>query len=415
MPRETRTSARFRASRSCNDVANSTKRRTRSGQQVVLQRPSTPNTGVFRKRGISRPQTFAFLARQQHFIDLDPNRQTCIFALPQELIQHISGYLPLISTICLTLTCKVAAEAIGTKYWVDYRKENRWSLDRYGLIELLSRDWGDILEFCVRCDTLHPPLQPPRSHRVTKLTKWCLGQDAIIDYLPNDASHGYIPVFQHIANAIEESKNFSRKQDVGPPVDSLSGSFAVAKGNIAWGMTSSAQRIDGCLVLKHVHSFRSRTNQQLSPTDLLGLPIRLCPHQSTTTAMPERSHHLKGQRNGRLLTQAITSAFTSLRKQSIDTDQFKTLTPSEVAQVSAAQHEDSTHWRCRSCTTKYHVQHSEQSFTITTWHCFGRDLYHASKYWKWLVRRTGATLGADKRNDEWWSPSRTIPDFHCQL
>ncbi|KAF3040550.1 hypothetical protein E8E12_009193 [Didymella heteroderae] len=419
MPKAVCTSARSRASKATNDVT----RRTRSGGKH--SRHHLPPTGkTLVKRRTPKPPAFAFLARSQDIINADPNKQVRLFSLPRELLQQITSQLPLISIICLTLTCKEAAEAIGTQSWANYKKEKRWSMDRNGFIELLARDWGDVLDFCERCDTLHPPLPPPRSHRETKLTKWCLGQEAMIDYLPKDAAHGYNPVFVHIANAIGESQDFASKGATGPLVDTMSGSFTITKDDLTWSLDSSAQRIDGNLVVKHVHTFRSQTRKSLGQADLLNLPIRLCPHQSTTTTTPEPSiglrSHWGGQgkiveQNGRLLTHAIASVFPVSAQQAVDVTSLKPLTSSEQAQASAAEAGEDVYWRCRACPTKYRVRRSADAVTITSWHSFGRDLFHASKYWKMLVRRTGTTLGRDKRNDEWWSPSRTVPDFVCEL
>jgi hypothetical protein len=414
MPKSTRASARI--SKAHHGIPSSTSR-TRSGRQPSQQK----NAQLLIAEATSKRRTpnlppLAFLARSPDVINADPNRQVRLFALPQELLEQVAGHLPLVSVICLTLTCKGAAEAIGTQSWANYKKEKRWAMDRNGFMELLARDWGDILDFCRRCDTLHPPLQPPRSHRETRLTKWCFGQDAIIDYLPQDASHGYSPVFLHIANAMEESKDFDSKGNVGLPIDTLSGDFTITKNNLTWNLDSSGQRIIGNLIVKHVHTFRSRKNKTLTAKDLLTLPIRLCPHQSTTTDKPKRSRYIKGkcvEQNGSLLTHAITIAFPVASQTSVDLDSLKPLTPSEQAQVSASHAGEDVYWRCRSCPTKYRVLHSKEAVAITSWHCFGKDLYHASKYWKWMVRRTGTTLGTDKRNDEWWSPSRTVPDFFC--
>jgi hypothetical protein len=418
MPKSIRTSARTRASRLSHDTTPSTKRRTRSGQQPSHRIDHAPV-----KRRTPKAPALAFLARSQDVINSDPNRQLRLFALPRELLKQIASHLPIISTISLTLTCKEAAEAIGTQLWEHYKKKRLEYRDCIDLIKLLARDWADVLDYCERCNTLHPPLPPPRSHRETKLTKWCFGQDATIDYLPKDASHGYSPLFVHIASAIEESKDFASKSDVSPLIDTLAGSFTIMKNNLNWSLKSCAQRIDGNLVLKHVHTFQSQTWKSLSPMDLLTLPIRLCPHQSTTTATPEPSHHIRrAQRsdhgklecNGRLLTHAIASAFPASAQQAVDMKSLKPLTLSEQAQVSAIQAGETVCWRCRSCPTKYHIQRSANGFEIRSWHSFGRDLYHASKYWKMFVRRTGTTLGKGKRNDEWWSQSQTVPDFICE-
>ena len=415
MPRSTRSSVRSRAIASSQNGVASTRRQTRSGQTPSSS--ATPKTSIIRCR-IPKPPTFAFLARHQDIINADPNRQLRLFALPKELIEQIATHLPLTSVICLTLTCKEAAETVGTQSWATLKTEGRWSAHRYDFIELLARDWGDRLDYCQRCDILHPPLQPPRNHRGTKLTKRCFGQDAMIDYLPQDASQGYNPVLIHITNAIEETKDFASKGDVGPLLDTLSGSFEIMKKDLSWCLDSTGRRIDGNLVLKHVHTFRSQTSKRISATDLLTLPIRLCPHQSTATNIPESSRYINGrsaEQNGRLLTHVIASAFPESDQSRVDVSTLGPLTPSEQAQVFASKAGEKIYWQCRSCPTKYRVQRCRNTFVITSWHSFGRDMYHAMKYWKWLVRRTGTTLGPDKRNDEWWSSSRTVPDFMCEL
>lgn len=215
---------------------------------------------------------------------------------------------------------------------------------------------------------------------------------------------------------MEESKDFDSKGNVGLPIDTLSGDFTITKNNLTWNLDSSGQCVVGNLIVKHVHTFRSRKNKVASAKDLLALPIRLCPHQSTTTNAPERSRYINSkyaEQNGSLLIHAIITAFPGASQIAVDLKSLKPLAPSEQAQVSAAHAGEEVHWRCRSCPTKYRVLYSKDAVAITSWHCFGRDLYHASKYWKWMVRRTGTTLGPDKRNDEWWSPSRTVPDFYC--
>lgn len=413
MPRAPRTSKRSRASRSSDDVTPSASRRTRSGQQPS----SLPPVKAPVARRARKPPALAFLARPEDIINADPNRQTRLFSLPKELLEQIACHLPLASVICLTLTCKEAAESIGTESWARYKKEKQWLMDTVQFHELLARDWGDILDYCPRCNTLHPPLQPPRSHRETKLTKWCFGQDAMIDYLPQDAVHGYNPLFVHIANAMEESEDFASKGCNGPLIDTLSGDFTIAKRSLSWRLVSSAQRIDGNLILRHVHTLQTTAGGNLNGTDLLDLPIRLCPHQSTTRHVPERSHYIRGkcsEINSRFLSQVVKSALPPAAQQKVDLSSLKDLTPSEQAQW-AENSEVAAIRRCRSCPTKYSVQYSGNQLSISTWHSFGRDMHHASKYWKWLVRRAGTTLGTDKRNDEWWSPSRTVPDFVCEI
>jgi hypothetical protein len=265
------------------------------------------------------------------------------------------------------------------------------------------------------CNTLHPPLKPARTHRRTKLTTVCFGQDAMIDYLPQDNSHGYNPVFLHIAEALKLSANRARKREHGLAIDMLAGDFTIMQSDLSWRLLSSCNRIDGNLILKHVHTFHSISKKDVTTNGLLSFPIRICPHQSTTTSLPERSRYIKGvELNGPLLTYAIMIALPAAARVGVDMNALKKPTPTEQEQMSLSQNTEDVHWRCRFCPTKYRVRYAEKDLVITSWHCFGRDLLHASKYWKWFVRRTGKSLGPDKRNDEWWSPSRTVPDYECE-
>lgn len=224
-----------------------------------------------------------------------------------------------------------------------------------------------------------------------------------------------MPVLLHIDDAMKTTEDFASKSTSGPAIDALAGDFTITKGSVSWGLASSGRRVDGNLVIKHVHTFQSAGKKPLCATDLLSLPIRLCPHQSTTTELPERSRYIKGSElNGPLLTHMITFAFPGAAGIRVNTTLFKKPTPSEQVHMSAAEEGDIRLLCCRSCPTKYIVHHASNKVTITSWHSFGRDKYHAWKYWVWFVRREGKLLGPDKRNDEWWSPSRTVPDFRCE-
>ncbi|KAF2871094.1 hypothetical protein BDV95DRAFT_594994 [Massariosphaeria phaeospora] len=396
--------------RSAEKVQRSMRNRTQQKSAPVA--PAKTN----RNRRLPQKPALESLARSQSELEADPNRQSRLFSLPRELVRDIANRLPLASTISLTLTCKEAADVVGTQSWAQYKKLKQWSDDRQAFSALLVQDWGHILEFCVRCNALHPPLQPPRSHRETKLTKCCFGQNAMIDYLPKDESHCYNLVFTHIFDAMKTSESFASKNSFGPEIDLLAGEFTIAKRSIIWGLASSGRRVDGNLVVKHVHTFQSMGNKALVAKDLLSLPIRLCPHQSTTTDIPERSMQMRGsiELNGPLFTHAILSVLPAAARTGVDVSAFKKPTPLEREQMDAVRAGDKAYWRCRSCPTKYLVEHASDKLTITSWHSFGRDAYHAWKYWKWLVRREGKLLGFDKRNDEWWSPSRTVPDFTCE-
>lgn len=418
MPKSTRKITRSQASGLSQRVEPTrTSTRTRNRQQPANLATPKPNIKrpIVKRQTVDRPAS-ELIPRSQIEVEADPNRQLRLFSLPKELLQQIAHELPLASIMCLTLTCKEAANVIGAQSWVRYKKEKQWSLDRKDFCRLVVKDWGHLLEYCACCNALHPPMQPARSHRETKLTKFCFGQDAMVDYLPKDESHGYGLVFAHVNNAMELSGAFAGKNDFGPLIEALSGDFTIAKNDLLWRLESTGRRVDGNLVVKHVHTFRSENKKSLRAADLLSLPIRLCPHQSTSTRLPERSQYIKGaEQNGPLLTHAIISAFPTAARGSVSIAAFKQPTPSEQEQMTKAQTAELSYWRCRSCLTKYCVEHLKDALVITSWHSFGRDLYHASKYWKWLVRREGKLLGTDKRNDEWWSPSRTVPDFMCEV
>jgi hypothetical protein len=410
MPKVTRKTAR-KSTRPDGRVEQSEKNiRTRTRQKLVLVENARPQ----RARRLPKKSPFSSLERGEDELESDPNRRTPFLSLPKELVQLIASNLPLASVICLTLACKEAAEIVGIGCWADYKKENQWSDNRKAFSEFLVRDWGNILTHCVMCNALHPPLKPARSHRKTKLTTICFGQDAMIDYLPQDDTHGYNPVFLHIAEAIKLSENQALKNEYGPAIETLAGDFTTTKGDLSWRLLSSGQRINGNLVIRYTHMFQCTTKKILSAKDLLSLPIRLCPHQSTTTGTPERSRHIKSvELNGPLLTHAIIAAFPTAANSGVDMTAFKKPAPTEIEQISSSQRGETVYWRCRSCPTKYRVERTNENLVITSWHSFGRDLFHASKYWKWFVRREGKSLGPDKRNDEWWSPSRTVPDFEC--
>ncbi|KAF2711033.1 hypothetical protein K504DRAFT_466071 [Pleomassaria siparia CBS 279.74] len=412
------------ASNRVDPITTSTRTRTRARltkSRIVNQQTTSLSAKSEDKASTTRlPRKkkfdFSFLARSQERVEQDPNRQTGLFSLPKELVQHIAQYLSLASTICLTLTCKEAADVIGIDSWAEYRKEKQWSNDRKEFGESIVRDWGEHFIFCLTCNALHPPLLlPPRTHRETRLTKCCFGQEFMIDYLPQDASHGYMPVLQHIFDAMKQSEAFATKGQTGPDIDELSGDFTLSEGNLNRRLQSSARRIDRNLVITHIHTFQSTSKKALCAMDLLALPIRLCPHESTAARRPDGVVYMRDSgKNRPLLTHAINTCFPTSTPQSIDLEHFKKPTSSEQEQMSMAQAGELVHWRCSKCPTKFHVEMVGKSLVITSWHSFGRDLYHAAKYWKFFVRRHAKNLGPDKRNDEWWSPNRTVPDFACE-
>jgi hypothetical protein len=285
---------------------------------------------------------------------------------------------------------------------------------------MLARDWGsDIWTTCNRCNALHPPLPPPSKHKKTALTTYCFGQDACVDYLPkNDEGKGYSLVLQHIVSAFEQPP--PKQGTAGPRIPSLSGDFAIEYPKFTYRLVSSAQRgPDNNLILKHVHTLHPSKNSKLCAADILPLPLRLCPHQSTAATGPkEKSLYFSRkciEKNSPQLTHAITSAFPSSLRTDPDPSIFAKSTATELRNIEATDSGVEVVWRCRSCPTKYRVEYVVEKgrgrLVIKTWHCFGKDVLHAQKYFKWMVRREGKLLGKDKRNDEWWSPSRSVPDF----
>jgi hypothetical protein len=287
---------------------------------------------------------------------------------------------------------------------------------------------------------MHPWLPPPRKHKKTALTTYCFGQDACADYFPRNEGYGYSLVFQHIDSALGQPP--PQKGVPGPPIPNLAGDYTVEYPKFGYRLESSARRIGDNLVLKHVHTFQSpptsssssssrKKPEPLCAKDLLELPIRLCPHQSTGTTGPkEKSRHIKSEeKNSPQLTHAIVTAFPPSQRASPDTSSvFAKPSPTELKDMKAADRGEDVVWCCRFCPTKYRVGFSSASpsfissstnsisdgLVITSWHYFGKDLPHAQKYFKWMVRREGKLLGKDKRNDEWWSAGRSVPDFRVE-
>lgn len=403
--RTTRASQRTTTLRSSSarrvQKVQSTARRTRRSQQKQKQEKHA-----------------SYLGRLQAEADADPNRKSALLALPRELICEIASHLAPESLVCLTLTCKEALNTLGTSSWSNPSVRARWHRSpethiqhRPLLLELLLRD-ATGLEFCPRCNTLHPPTKPPRQHRQTKLTKYCLGQDAAIDYWPQDASNGYSLIFPHVEQV------FNAPRD--SPVDLLSGNCTVQRHHISHSLLSSARWVDGYLVLKQEHRLcNAIRGTPLRPRDVLSLPLCLCPHQSTTTSPPPDSrithHHVA---NGPLLTHAVAMAFPTAHRSGIPpSGTFRKPKPVEAKQMAAADRGDDVLWRCTSCPTKFRVLYipgGGGELVLTAWHCFGEDLFSALKFWRMLVRREAWSLGPKKRNSEFYSLSRSVPDFLCE-
>ncbi|CAI6338459.1 unnamed protein product [Periconia digitata] len=368
-----------------------------------------------------KEDTVTPFVRTQQDSSNDPNRRIRPFNLPRELTQHISSFLSLAERICFTLTCKEAAETVGSDIWATFKGVKRLYYnhqliaDRDELCQLLSKDLGALVFHCKNCGVMHPTqMLPPRLRRTAKWTTFCLGHNAEIDYLPSNGSTGYVLTFEHILRAMKESEGRIDHEKQGPIIELLGGDLTVEKPeqNLTWRMNSSGRYIGGKLIFKHVHFFQNLERQPLRPKQVLDLPVRLCPHQSTTTALPVKSRSINSHNaNGSLLTHAITSVFPEASRKGVDMSVFRAPTKTELEQMSAAKTGGGYIYKCRSCPTKYRVEFAAGELRIIAWQCFGKDPAQASKYWKWFVRREGYSLGIDKRNDEWWSHGRSIPDF----
>ncbi|KZM21669.1 uncharacterized protein EKO05_0000994 [Ascochyta rabiei] len=160
----------------------------------------------------------------------------------------------------------------------------------------------------------------------------------MIDYPPQDDWHGYNPVFVHITDALKTPEEYGSEHSHGPLIDTLSGDFTITKKDLVWRIESNGRHIDGNLIVKLVHTLQSKDKESFCVSDLLTLPIRLCPHQSTTFDLPERSRYIKGiELNGSLLIHAIKYAFPVAAQTSVNMNSLKQPSPSEQEQISRAQ------------------------------------------------------------------------------
>ncbi|KAI1205867.1 uncharacterized protein F4807DRAFT_254704 [Annulohypoxylon truncatum] len=395
------------------------------------EQPKVPKTSKASKTLKSKIEKFMPSYLQQPDADAtsDPNQDIWLFAFPREILREISSHLPPESIICLTLTCKLALRILGISSWKDTMITKRWctdtttmSMPRSNFRELLQRDVEKLgFVSCKACNTLHPPLKKPSEHRQIKLTKYCWGQDAIIEYLPqNEDGFGYSLVFAHIKHAMT-----STPEDSNSPVDYLSGSFRVPHPNLNYTVTSSARRISRNLVLQHDYCFSPSSKRLLKAADIFDLPFRICPHQTTSTDQPVFNRYTRNSTpNGPLLIHSIVSAFPAARRVKIPkAGGFREPTVLEKRQMTSAESEEGFIFKCRSCPTKWRVRYADTSggkgigrdeLTVSVFHCFSKELYSAATSWRWFVRREGQLLGKEKRNSEFWSVGRSYPDFKVE-
>ncbi|KAE8356069.1 hypothetical protein BDV28DRAFT_161970 [Aspergillus coremiiformis] len=364
-----------------------------------------------RRHAAKKPRT-SYHQRSSSEIEGDPNRNLAIFGLPKELFDGIISFLPPEAAACFSLTCKEALHLLGTTSWTYFRGRSRRYRAHGSLVKLLQRDLPGS-EYCLRCETLHPPLKPPKDHRETRSTKPCMGQDASIDYWPQTASGGYSVVWAHILHAFQSQP----PSEPSPPIDLFDGDFTFHHGAVTYRLCSSAHWVNRNLVLTQQHRLRNLDSRSkaLRAVDITSLPFRVCPHLSTTTAPPPKTYHSRnGVSNSPFLTNIITRAFPpNLRKGIPRPRVFRALNPSEQRQIADVEMKADFLWRCRSCPTKFRVRYEELTgeIVVTAWHSFGRALYQARQFWSCLVRREGPTLGSAERNSEYYSTARTWADF----
>ncbi|KAK4222434.1 hypothetical protein QBC38DRAFT_489883 [Podospora fimiseda] len=390
--------------------------------------------------------------------------------LPLELLFEINSHLPSPSQISLTLTCKLALNILGKSSWAVLKRGQRFrhspseSADEfYERIFIAKKARTDSLKllsldscsYCKKCDILHPPLQPVSKHRINKhYTNLCWGADNLIDYWPFSAciGGGYSLIWEHIRRVMAGEQG----------VEELNGEFEnvyrVAGGRVQYRLKSEGMRTpgNGDVVLRHVHRFGRRIleegekpgtkeiemgkakgqgkekggnkTERLIPADILELPFRICPHQSTATDAPLSSKvtkptKKKGDRdyNGPFFTYTLVKAFpkelqdkTRTKKDKVV--EFKNPTQLELKDmeaIDAGDIKDLPAFRCRSCPTKWKVEWEEdnEELKVTSWHCFYQDVQSAEKVWPWLVRTEATNLGRKRRNSEFWKQGRMIKEF----
>lgn len=402
-----------------------TQRTTRSGTRGV--RPPTTSahkgkTKVAKSTLNPKTQLKAKSRRSENYVPdalqeyhtrttKDPNHSSILLRQPREIFDQFIEHLPIESLICLSLTCKLALQFIGSTCWTSANIKGRRYYSRTQLLKCLMRDSPPNLSFCEHCNTLHPPLQPPRLHKETRLTKTCMSQWALVDYFPqlkDGEESGYSLLFPHIQEV------FKNREANTSSIDLLSANYTTsAHAKFTYMLESSATWIKGYLILQHTHTFVPKNKGSLQAVDIMELPLQLCPHHSSTTRAPTKSRHTPNRPgNAPVLIHAIVAAVPAVQRSSIPKlDTLRTPTLLEQNQMTAANQGEDVLWKCRGCTTKYRVRFEGRNLVINTWHSFGKDLAHAATYWVWMVRREGGNLGKGKRNSEFWYQSRTVPDF----
>ena len=410
--RTTRRDVQSRSKRKINGVAP-TSQTKRKAIQETGQKGETAAKDNGKTR--AKKELPSYLQRS-HEAENDPNHNIRLLNLPRDIFDEITSWLKPDALTCLSLTCKEILSIVGVKSWTECRSKRQYwdQTNRHSLIPLLGRDAPHLM-VCDMCMTLHPALKPPREHRETKLTKHCFGQWSSIDYLPNDELGGYNLLWEHIAEA-RNSLNLESEVNIGSPIQILDGNFTVRHERLNYTLISSGRQIGKNLVLKHQHIFHGiNSRSPLRVADIIALPVRLCPHQTTSTRKPEPNRYTKGKLPSSLLSHSIATAVPpSLRSGMPTPSMFSNPSPSEKKQMDSVVSGINTLWTCRACPTKWRVQDSGEEgwqLKITAWHSFGDAAYRAQEYWKMLVRREMSNLGDEKRNSEFFAVTKQYLDF----
>ncbi|KAH8159341.1 hypothetical protein CIB48_g8905 [Xylaria polymorpha] len=351
----------------------------------------------------------------------DPSRKCVLTALPYELVQLISTFLPLRSVVCLTLTCKAALSILGNSSWRSSALRSNWYAERSELLKMLSREPvrdGVSLEFCQRCQVLHPSApKPPANYHKPPRALSCRGYGSPMGHLPkSDSGGGYMLVFHHIHHVLETVPAESNSA-----IEYLAGVYQVDFPKVTWTISTSARRVCGNLILRHRHVFRTvRSGSRLRPNRLMHLPVRICPHQSTSTErLPENQYIKTSKPNGPLFLYSICAALHSKGQGSIeipDATVFRQPTRDEKRMMDLASdgQRDNTIFDCSRCPTKWRIDYDAEAnrseMAIIVWHCFFNELRMASSVWPGFVRRADP-IWRDNLNNEYWSKTRGFPDF----
>ena len=189
------------------------------GKSANVQSRTQTSTTSTKGKNKPRPrkQNIAAVLEQYHTqTNVDPNHSSIMFRYPRELFAIMTSYLPEEALISLSLTCKLALQLIGSDCWTGLKRQGRHSLGRKTLMKYFCRD-SPGTDYCEYCNTLHPPLKPPRTHRETSLTKNCFSQWALVDYFPqvktNDGP-GYSLLWPHIKEAFDKGASDPNSTDV---------------------------------------------------------------------------------------------------------------------------------------------------------------------------------------------------------